>query len=72
MTVERMNRYFPMSRGAGIGGDARFQEAGWYVCDAQNVDSTNLARPIHDEPCVDQDEARGIARMMNETENGYR
>lgn len=65
MAVEQMPRFFAMSRCAGLGGDARFQPSGWYVCDARDKDKNKLARPIHEDP-LDMEEAKELAQQMNE------
>jgi hypothetical protein len=55
-------RFFPMARHASWNGGV----SGWYVCDANDPDRTHLARPIHEDPCTDRDEAQEIADMLNE------
>jgi hypothetical protein len=61
----KLSRFFPMARHENWGGGP----SGWYVCDFHNFDKTNLSRPITDEPCYNEAEAREIADMLNEEEN---
>ncbi len=42
--------------------------SGWYVCDFHDFDKTNLSRPITNELCYNEAEAREIADMLNEEE----
>lgn len=44
---------------------------GWFVCDQNDLDRTNLARPIHEEPCADETEAKSIAAMLNDENNSW-
>jgi hypothetical protein len=44
---------------------------GWFVCDAMNLDRTSRARPVHDEPCENEAEARSIAAMLNDENNSW-